>query len=114
MIVMKTTVGTFGLALALAVGTAGYAADPSSGSSSGEQAQVMKGTIKGEVKKVQPDAVIVKVDTDKDKAEKQEVRLPLNQSTHMGPVREGDLVIAFVTPGGTTTSIQPLDSRWYR
>lgn len=107
MIAMKATVGTLGLALALAVGTAGYAA-------SDEQAQVMKGTIKGEVKKVQPDAVIVKVDADKDNAETQEVRLPLNQSTHMGPVGEGDLVIAFVTPGGTTTSIQPLDSRWYR
>lgn len=109
---MKTTVGTLGLAVALAVGTAGYAADPSSDSASGAQAQVMKGTIKGEVKKVQPDAVIVEVDADK--AEKQEVRLPLNQATHMGPVGEGDQVVAFVTPGGTTTSIQPLDSRWYR
>jgi hypothetical protein len=114
MIAMKTAVGTLGLTLALTVGTAGYAADPSSDSSAGGQAQVMKGTIKGEVKKVQPDAVIVKVDPDKDKAEKQEVRLPFNQSTHMGPVGEGDQVIAFVTPGGTTTSIQPLDSRWYR
>jgi Cu/Ag efflux protein CusF len=114
MIAMKTKVGTLGLALALIVGTAGYAADPSSDSASGAQPQVMKGTIKGEVKKVQPDAVIVTVDADKDKAEKQEVRLPLNQSTHMGAVGEGDQVIAFVTPGGTTTSIQPLDSRWYR
>ena len=112
MTAMKTTVGTLGLAVALAVGTAGYAADPSSDSASGAQAQVMKGTIKGEVKKVQPDAVIVEVDADK--AEKQEVRLPLNQATHMGPVGEGDQVVAFVTPGGTTTSIQPLDSRWYR
>jgi hypothetical protein len=111
---MKTTVGMLGLAVALVVGTVGYAADPSSDSASGTQAQVMKGTIKGEVKKVQPDAVIVKVDADKDQAAQQEVRLPLNQSTHMGPVAEGDQVIAFVTPGGTTTSIQPLDSRWYR
>jgi len=29
-------------------------------------------------------------------------------------VKEGDTVVAFVTPGGTTTSIQPKDSRFYR
>lgn len=111
---LKTKIGTLGLGLALAVATAGYAADPASDSASGAQAQLMKGTITGEVKKVQPDAVIVEADADKNQAEKQEVRLPLNQSTHMGPVGAGDQVVAFVTPGGTTTSIQPLDSRWYR
>jgi hypothetical protein len=110
--VMKAQVGTLALAVALAIGTTGYAADPSSDSASGAQAQMVKGTITGEVKKVQPDAVIVAVDADK--GEKQDVRLPLNQATHMGPVGEGDQVVAFVTPGGTTTSIQPLDSRWYR
>jgi hypothetical protein len=110
--VMKAQVGTLALAVALAIGTTGYAADPSSDSTSGAQAQMVKGTITGEVKKVQPDAVIVAVDADK--GEKQDVRLPLNQATHMGPVGKGDQVVAFVTPGGTTTSIQPLDSRWYR
>ena len=108
----KTTIGTLALALAL-VGTSGFAAAPSE-PASGDQAQLMKGTIQGEVKKVQPDAVIVQVEADNDKADKQEVRLPLHQSTHMGPVKEGDQVTAYVTPGGTTTSIQPSDSRWYR
>jgi hypothetical protein len=100
------------LALTLCIGTLGYAAAPSPEATPNEQGQMMKGTIQGEVKKVQPDAVIVEVDADK--ADKKEVRLPLNQSTHMGPIGQGDQVVAFVTPGGTTTSIQPLDSRWYR
>jgi hypothetical protein len=103
-------IGTATLALALGLGTLGYAGTPSEPSAS-EQIQ-MKGTIQGEVKTVQPDVVIVEVDADK--GDKKEVRLPLNQSTHMGPVGQGDHVVAFVTPGGTTTSIQPLDSRWYR
>lgn len=103
--------GTAALALSLFAGTLAYADNPSPEATPSEQAQ-MKGTIQGEVKKVQPDAVIVEVDTDR--ADKKEVRLPLNQSTHMGPVGQGDQVVAFVTPGGTTTSIQPLDSRWYR
>jgi hypothetical protein len=104
--------GTAALALSLCIGGSGYAAAPSPEATPSEQGQVMKGTIQGEVKKVQPDAVIVEVEVDK--ADKKEVRLPLNQSTHMGPVGQGDQVVAFVTPGGTTTSIQPLDSRWYR
>ncbi|MBA2252505.1 MAG: hypothetical protein H0W13_07345 [Nitrospirales bacterium] len=49
---MKAKVGTLGLALALTVGTAGYAADPSN-PASGARAQLMKGTITGEVMKVQ-------------------------------------------------------------
>ena len=106
------TVGTLAVALVLASGMAIHAADPSTDAGQGQQAELMKGTIQGEVKKVQPDAVIVEVEADK--TEKKEVRLPLNQATHMGPVDEGDQVVAFVTPGGTTTSIQPLDSRWYR
>lgn len=107
----RMKVGTAALALSLCVGTTGYAtAAPSE--SSPKEAQMMKGTIQGEVKKVQPDAVIVEVDTEK--AAKKEVRLPLNQATHVGPIGQGDQVVAFVTPGGTTTSIQPLDSRWYR
>ena len=108
--VMKT--GTAALALTLCLGTAGYAATSSPETAPKEQGQMMKGTIQGEVKKVQPDAVIVEVETGN--ADKKEVRLPLNQSTHMGPIGQGDEVVAFVTPGGTTTSIQPLDSRWYR
>ncbi|WP_447984722.1 hypothetical protein [Nitrospira sp. Nam74] len=106
------TVGTLAAALVLASGMASHAADPSTDAAQGQQAELMKGTIQGEVKKVQPDAVIVEVEADK--TDKKEVRLPLNQATHMGPVGEGDQVVAFVTPGGTTTSIQPLDSRWYR
>ena len=103
--------GTTAFALTLCVGSLAYAAAPSPESIANEQTQ-MKGTIQGEVKTVQPNVVIVEVDADK--GDKKEVRLPLNQSTHMGPVGEGDQVVAFVTPGGTTTSIQPLDSRWYR
>jgi hypothetical protein len=107
----RMKVGTAVLAFTLCVGTLGYAAAPSPEATPTEQAQLMKGTIQGEVKKVQPDAVIVEIDADK--ADKKEVRLPLNQSTHLGPIGQGDQVVAFVTPGGTTTSIQPLDSRWY-
>ena len=66
----------------------------------------MGGTIYGEVKTVQLDAVIVK-------ANEKEVVSPCMR-THVGPVNEGDQIIAFVTPGDTTTSIQPLDSRWIR
>jgi hypothetical protein len=107
---MKAATAVF--ALTLSIGTLGYAAAPLSEATPNKQGQMMKGTIQGEVKKVQPNAVIVEVDADK--ANKKEVRLPLNQATHMGPIGQGDQVVAFVTPGGTTTSIQPLDSRWYR
>jgi hypothetical protein len=69
----------------------GYAATLSPETAPSEQSQMMKGTIQGEVKKVQPDAVIVEVNADK--ADKREVRLPLIRP-HM--------------------SIQSLDSRWYR
>ena len=71
--------------------------------------EVVKGTVEGEVKKIQPDAVIVT-----QQPEGKEVRLQLHESTHKGPVKEGDMIVAFVTPGGTTTSIQPKDSRFYR
>src|SRR4051794_3286334 len=81
--VVKT--GTVTAAMALSFVTmSGYAAAAPPEAGPSEQAQVMKGTIQGEVKKVQPDAVIVEVDADK--ADKKEVRLPLNQSTHMGPI----------------------------
>ena len=60
------------------------------------------GTIEGEVKKVQPDAVIVEKEPDG-----KEVRLQMHESTHKGDIKEGDKVEAFVTPGGTTTSVQP-------
>jgi len=51
----------------------------------------MRGTVYGEVKIVQPDTVIVK-------ANEKEVRLRLHESTHIGPVKEGDQVVAYVTP----------------
>ena len=109
----RMKVSTVAVAMALGIGaTSGYAADAPPEAVPSKQAQLMKGTIRGEVKKVQPDAVIVEVDAGK--ADKKEVRLPLNQSTHMGSIGQGDQVVAFVTPGGTTTSIQPLDSSWYR
>jgi len=60
------------------------------------------GTIEGEVKKVQPDAVILEKEP-----EGKEVRLQMHESTHKGDIKEGDKVEAFVTPGGTTTSVQP-------
>ncbi len=47
----------------------------------------MRGTVYGEVKIVQPDAVIVK-------AYEKEVRLRLHESTRVGPVKEGDQVVA--------------------
>jgi hypothetical protein len=48
---------------------------------------IMRGTVYGEVKIVQPDAVIVK-------AYEKEVRLRLHESTRVGPVKEGDQVVA--------------------
>ena len=51
------------------------------------------------MKTVQPDAVNEK-----------EVRLPLHESAHVGPVKEGDQVVAYMTRGDTTTSIQLLNS----
>jgi hypothetical protein len=99
------------LAGVVSLGTSAFAggldsADDGPPSGKGE---VVTGTIEGQVKKVQPDAVIVTQEP-----EGKEVRLQLHESTHKGPVKEGDKVVAFVTPGGTTTSIQPKDSRFYR
>lgn len=65
-----------------------------------------KGTIQGEVKKVEPHVVIIEKET-AGKDDGKEVRLPLHESTHKGAIKEGDKVEAFVTPGGTTTSVQP-------
>ena len=106
---MRTTyyLGSLAIALALGFATPGQGASLADSVTEDKKEDVMRGTVYGEVKKVQPGAVIVK-------ANEKEVRLSLHESTHVGPVKEGDQVIAYVTPGGTATSIQPLDSRWYR
>lgn len=94
----------------LSLGLPAYAAGlPSEDTASAGKGKIVTGTIEGEVKKVQPDAVIVRKEP-----EGKEVRLQLHESTHKGPMKEGDKIIAFVTPGGTTTSIQPKDERFYR
>jgi hypothetical protein len=102
---MKTLTMLIGGSLALFLLTvpAARAADQYGGEkdSAGPKAPVT-GTIEGEVKKVDPNAVIIEKEKDG-----QEVRLPLHESTHKGPIKEGDKVEAFVTPGGTTTSVQP-------
>jgi hypothetical protein len=99
------------LAGVVSIGTSAFAGglDPAKETPPAGKGEVVTGTIEGEVKKVQPDAVIVT-----QQPEGKEVRLQLHESTHKGPVKEGDKVVAFVTPGGTTTSIQPKDSRFYR
>ena len=71
-------------------------------SSATGKSEGVTGTIEGEVKKIQPDSVIVEKEP-----EGRDVRLQLHGSTHQGPIKEGDKVEAFVTPGGTTTSVQP-------
>jgi hypothetical protein len=99
------------LAGVVSIGASASAAglDPANDAPPSGKGEVVTGTIEGEVKKVRPDAVIVTQEP-----EGKEVRLQLHESTHKGPVKEGDKVVAFVTPGGTTTSIQPKDSRFYR
>jgi hypothetical protein len=82
--------------------TVAFADDYAPPSAAGGSKSTVTGTIEGEVKKVQPDAVIIERDKDG-----QEVRLQMHESTHKGDIKEGDKVEAFVTPGGTTTSVQP-------
>jgi Cu/Ag efflux protein CusF len=86
--------------------TVAYAADPSGTGAAKPGGATESGTIEGEVKKVDPSVVIIEKETS-GKDSGKEVRLPLNESTHKGDVKEGDKVEAFVTPGGTTTSVQP-------
>jgi len=97
------------LAGVVSMGGSASALDLSDEAPPSGKGEVVKGTVEGEVKKIQPDAVIVK-----QQPEGKEVRLQLHESTHKGPMKEGDTIVAFVTPGGTTTSIQPKDSRFYR
>jgi Cu/Ag efflux protein CusF len=97
---MKHFACAMGFASLLIVGSIAYGADPAASPSAKGPAET--GTIEGEVKKVDPNVVILEKEKDG-----KEVRLPLNDSTHKGEIKEGDKVEAFVTPGGTTTSVQP-------
>ena len=91
----------------LMFGSTTYAADPTgAGAAKSGSGATENGTIEGEVKKVDPSVVIIEKETS-GKDSGKEVRLPLNESTHKGDIKEGDKVEAFVTPGGTTTSVQP-------
>jgi hypothetical protein len=105
---VKSYIGMFGTLAMLVVGPAAYAADPSGTGSAvpGGKGSTESGTIEGEVKKVDPNVVIIEKESS-GKDDGKEVRLPLNESTHKGEVKERDKVEAFVTPGGTTTSVQP-------
>ena len=105
---VKSYIGTFGMLAVLTAGPVAYAADPAGTGSAipGEKSATDSGTIEGEVKNVERNAVTIeKESTGKDGGK--EVRLPLSESAHKGEVKEGDKVEAFVTPGGTTTSVQP-------
>ncbi len=62
----------------------------------------IRGNIQGRVKEIGPNYVLVLKDP-----ERIEVRLMVTEATQKGEFNEGDYVRAFVTPGGTTTSIQP-------
>ena len=101
---MKLVMSLSLMAAALWVGAPAFAADPAGTGSAmpGGKNTTVTGTIEGEVKKVQPDAVIIEKEKDGE-----EVRLQLNESTHKGDIKQGDKVEAFVTPGGNTTSVQP-------
>lgn len=62
----------------------------------------IRGNIEGRVKEIGPNYVLVL------KAPEQiEVRLMITEATQKGEFKEGEYIRAFVTPGGTTTSIQP-------
>ena len=94
-------------AMMLLFGTLAYAAGPGTDAAKpGGGSPPVSGTIEGEVKKVDPSVVIIEKEAGGQDTG-QEVRLPLNESTHKGDIKQGDKVEAFVTPGGTTTSVQP-------
>ena len=98
------------LALSLLLSGTAYAADPGGSGTAkpgGPGGTMETGTIEGEVKKIDPNVVIIEKESPGKAEDGKEVRLPLNESTHKGPLKEGDKVEAFVTPGGTTTSVQP-------
>jgi hypothetical protein len=61
------------------------------------------GMLEGEVLQVEPDSIIMKKETDG-----HEVRLRMADFTQRGgEFKPGDKIEAFVTPEGTTTSVQP-------
>lgn len=105
---IQASIWLAGLAVFLLFGATAYAEPTSAGTAapSGGKGATESGTIEGEVKKVEPNVVIIEKETG-GKDDGKEVRLPLHESTHKGPIQEGDKVEAFVTPGGTTTSVQP-------
>lgn len=62
-----------------------------------------KGTIEGEVLRIDPATLVVKDTSGK------EIVLSLNSQTDLAPsIKAGDKVEVFVTPQGITTSVQPL------
>ncbi len=68
-----------------------------------ERAAEPKGTIEGEVLRIDPNTLVMKDNAGK------EVVLNLNSQTDMAPsIKPGDKVEVFVTPQGVTTSVQPL------
>jgi hypothetical protein len=103
----KTQIGTMAAMLLLMFGTVANGAGPGGNDATKSSGTATdRGTIEGEVKKVEPNVVIIeKESAGKDNGK--EVRLSLHESTHKGDIKEGDKVEAFVTPGGTTTSVQP-------
>ena len=87
------------LGLLLGAITVSDAADPKS-----------VGMLEGEVLRVEPSSIIMKSDPDG-----HEVRLRMADFTHRGKdFKEGDKIEAFVTPEGTTTSVQPLTGGFNR
>ena len=82
----------FGILGLLAVGTVSDAADPKA-----------TGIMEGEVLHADPGSIVMKKEDDG-----REVRLRLTEVTQRGgDFRTGDKIEAFVTPEGTTTSVQP-------
>lgn len=82
----------FAALLGAATATLSDAADPKS-----------TGILEGEVLQVEPGSIVMKKDSDG-----QEVRLRMAEFTQRGgEFKNGDKIEAFVTPEGTTTSVQP-------
>ncbi|HEV8540500.1 MAG TPA: hypothetical protein VGQ60_05000 [Nitrospiraceae bacterium] len=76
----------------LSVGTISNAADPKA-----------TGILEGEVLRADPGLILMKKDSDG-----MEVRLRITDVTQKGAdFKAGDKIEAFVTPEGTTTSVQP-------
>ena len=83
---------SFALLGLLSIGTLSYAGDPRA-----------TGILEGEVTKADPGSIIMKKDSDG-----MEVRLRITDVTQKGgDFKAGDKIEAFVTPEGTTTSVQP-------